>query len=329
MKKSILFIFYASVFFQTQAQDTIKNLVFEGAGIRGVAYAGAIAELEEHDMMQHIEKVGGTSAGAIIALTLSLGYNAKEIEDIIYLTNFKKFNYHFAGGVTRTFKRFGWYKGKKFDAWLGEIIEDKTGNADITFEELKLKGYKDLYCVATLLDAQRLEIYDAASHPNMKIRDAVRASMSVPLYFEAMFIDDQGNTYKKLKDCDSAHIVFDGGLIGNFPIFIFDDVVDGKRIANPETLGLRIDDDKQIIYDIEEKGLAPIKIKNLKQYINGFYTLALETANRSQLTTEDWQRTASISSKGIEPKIRKLKVWEKDLLLESGKKGIENYVLKH
>ena len=68
----------------------VKNLVFEGAGIRGIAYSGAIKVLEEKNLLQNIERVGGTSAGAITALLLSLGYNADEITQLINSTSFKK-----------------------------------------------------------------------------------------------------------------------------------------------------------------------------------------------------------------------------------------------
>jgi NTE family protein len=56
--------------------DSIENLVFEGAGIRGLVYGGAIAGLEAHGVLKNIRRVGGTSSGAITALLLCLGYNA-------------------------------------------------------------------------------------------------------------------------------------------------------------------------------------------------------------------------------------------------------------
>ena len=69
-----LFVFFTLCFFQATAQEAqpIKNLVFEGAGIRGIAYSGAIAELENRHLLGRIERVGGTSAGAITALLLSI-----------------------------------------------------------------------------------------------------------------------------------------------------------------------------------------------------------------------------------------------------------------
>src|ERR1700754_1311633 len=153
MKKFLLLIACCSqLILFAQEKSLIKNLVFEGAGIRGIAYCGAIQELESNGMMQSVEKVGGTSAGAIVALMVSLGYSGKEIENIIASTNFKQFNdgkYLFAGGINRLNKYFGWYRGKSFENWLEKIITKKTQNADISFEELNQKGFRQLYITGT------------------------------------------------------------------------------------------------------------------------------------------------------------------------------------
>jgi NTE family protein len=71
--KTIPFLFlnlFLSI--NTLCQSNYKNLVFEGAGIRGLAYAGVIQELESNGTLNNIEKVGGTSAGAIIATAVAL-----------------------------------------------------------------------------------------------------------------------------------------------------------------------------------------------------------------------------------------------------------------
>jgi NTE family protein len=39
-----------------------------------VAYAGVIQELEHRNLLVNVQRVGGTSAGAIAAMTVSLGY---------------------------------------------------------------------------------------------------------------------------------------------------------------------------------------------------------------------------------------------------------------
>lgn len=134
---SVFILFYAN---NAISQCQIENLVFEGAGIRGIAYAGVIEELEKQGKLKHINKVGGTSAGAITALMISLGYSSSEIESIITSTKFKKFNdgrFIFFGAFIRLNKKYGWYRGEKFNDWIGKLIKEKTGDPEITFEELK------------------------------------------------------------------------------------------------------------------------------------------------------------------------------------------------
>lgn len=326
MRNLLIILFFTLSFsFPLLCQDTIKNIVFEGAGMKGLAYAGALEELENRNKLNYLEKVGGTSAGAIIALSLSLGYSPQEIQNIIYETDFNKFNRGYFGGIKRTITRFGFYKTKKVDDWLGSLVKEKTGDRNTTFKDLNENGYLNLYSVATLLDQQKQIVYSVETHPKMKIKDAVRASMSIPMYFEAMFIDNQGKPHKTPKECDSCHTVIDGGMVANFPIHIFDTIIDGKRIANKNTLGIRIDDDEQISYDKKRKGLAPKRIKNFKNFTLAFYDLLLETANRSYLTEDDWKRTISVSSGTIGPKIKKLNLTEKNLLINNGVIGVKEY----
>src|SRR5690349_44031 len=111
---ALLFVF---VFSASVAAQEVRNLVLEGAGVRGVAYVGAIKYLEEKGMVKDLDKVAGTSAGAIAALAISLGYNSKEIEDLIYKTKLQKFNdgkFFFIGGFTRLNRNYGWYRGNAF-----------------------------------------------------------------------------------------------------------------------------------------------------------------------------------------------------------------------
>jgi NTE family protein len=312
------------------SQDQYENLVFEGAGIRGIAYAGVIMQMEEFGLVEDIKKVGGTSAGAITAMMLSIGYSSEEIYQIVSETRFQRSNkggWGVFGGIHRMKKRYGWYKGKKIEKWLEEKIEAKTGDPDITFRELKERGYKELYITATCLNRQELIIFSASTYPEMKIKDAVKVSMSIPLYFEANFMDSSGTLYKHPDGRENLDIVVDGGIIANFPIELFDEyVVDSTgeehRIPNPKTLGIRMDSEDQIENDKKDLGLAEKEISDLRSYIEALYVFTYEHLNRSQLTPEDWERTISVSSAGIGPRIKKLKMEEKEKLMNSGKEAV-------
>jgi NTE family protein len=321
-------LFLGFIFFilsSSAAAQHFSNLVLEGAGVRGIAYVGAIKYLEERGMVNTIDKVAGTSAGAIAALAIALGYNSKEIEDLIYKTKLQKFNdgqFFFIGGFTRLNRNYGWYRGKAFTRWLEEIIESKTGDSEITFRQLHDRNFKDLYVTGTSLNHQRLIVFSYQSYPAMKVKDAIRISMSIPLYFEAVIIDSSGHVMSRKQATSYHDLVVDGGFTGNFPITIFDSTtVDrgvSKRAINRATIGIRIDTPEQIKYDSLGNGLAPIPIHRFRNYMAAFYNFVIENLNRVPLVGQDWERTVSISSGDIGPKIRRLSVQEKNLLIDNG-----------
>ena len=325
MKKIFLILFACQPMVLTaQTKMVFKNLAFEAAGIRGIAYCGAIQEMESKNLMKPVEKVAGTSSGAIVALLVSLDYSGYDIEKLIGGTNFKKFNdgnFLFFGGVNRMKSYFGWYRGKKLKNWLGKIVEQKTGNPDITFEELHQKGFRDLYVTGTSLNQQKQIVFSHETYPKMKIRDAVRISAGIPLYFEAIFIDSTGRVFDHSKQKQGLNVMVDGGFLENFPIHIFTGSKDDSL-----TLGLRIDPDAQIKNDKETQVLVEMPVGDLKEYMLAFYTLVIENLNRPQLTKFDWQRTVSISDGNVPPKIKKLSKEEIRLLIENGRTAMNNYL---
>src|SRR5262245_4647006 len=103
----------------------------------------------------------------------------------------------FSSAVSRMNRHYGWYRGNAFLKWLEKLIHDKTDDADITFAELHERKFKDLYITGTSLNEQRLLIFSYQTYPHMKIKDAVRISMSIPLYFKAVIIDSVGQVITK------------------------------------------------------------------------------------------------------------------------------------
>ncbi|MDQ2863842.1 MAG: patatin-like phospholipase family protein, partial [Bacteroidota bacterium] len=68
MKFTVLLFFLVPAFAFPQYNYNYKNLVLEGGGVRGLAYAGALEVLEQKNILSHLEKVAGSSAGAIAGL---------------------------------------------------------------------------------------------------------------------------------------------------------------------------------------------------------------------------------------------------------------------
>lgn len=201
--------------------DQIKNLVFEGGGVKGIAYAGAIKALEEQGILQNISGVAGTSAGAITSCLVALKYSAVEVKDLVDSTNFKSFEDGW--DPLEIPLKYGLYKGDAFLSWIKKAISKKTGSEDTTFQELKNAGYLCLKVFATDLNEKAVKEFSDEKTPTVKVAEAVRSSMSIPLFFRA---------WKFSNNIPDDHIYVDGGTIYNYPIDAFD-----KGGLNPDTLG--------------------------------------------------------------------------------------------
>src|SRR5690606_37749463 len=117
-----------------------RNLVFEGGGVKGIAYVGAMQVLAQRGLLESITRVGGTSAGAINALIHALGYDVRAQREILDSTDFRRFmddSFGVIRDVRRLAKSFGWHKGDFFSDWVGGLIKDRLGNARASFADLR------------------------------------------------------------------------------------------------------------------------------------------------------------------------------------------------
>ena len=346
----LLLVFCYSVTCVAQGQKTspvtYRNLVMEGGGIRGIAYGGALAELEKQGVLAGIQRVGGTSAGAIQAALLAVGYSPQEIIEVINNMPVQRLNdgrLIFFGGSTRLLKQYGWYRGDQFTKYLSDLVARKTQNPDLTLGQLHTlvqqgKG-RDLYVTGTNLTTQRTDVFSYETHPTLRVADAVRISMSIPLYFRAVLLDEQGNVVRKPAKGQKVNVLVDGGLLANYPLNLFDHAqylppnsvptLAGGHFINPETLGLRLDRAEQIAYDTLPDGrrqLAPYDIHDFGSYMGAFYTLAIENLNATAAT--DWPRTISINTLGFNPKIKQVSATQKQALMDSGRQGVQDFFIR-
>lgn len=316
-----------------------RNLVMEGGGIKGIAYGGALAELESRGVLQSITRVAGTSAGAIQAALFALGYNAEEITEIIHNTPIESFNDDgfFIRGTRRLLKKFGWYKGDAFHLKMLELIAQRTGNPNLTFAELHSLAntypFRDLYVTGANLSQQRIEIFSHETFPNMRIADAVRISMSIPLFYEAIWLDDQGRVWEE--GCSSCQLFVDGGLLMNYPVEVFDrpeyirnQYGKSDKIFNVETIGLRLERCDQIDYDLNQnQNIAPRTIQDFGSYMSALSGLLMR--NVAPPHPRDPERTIYINDMGFSSMPRKVPAEEKEMLLNSGRQAVlEFFALK-
>lgn len=315
-----------------------RNLVFEGGGVKGIAYAGAVQVLEDRGILGDIKRVGGTSAGAITATLLALGVDSRKLEGILAGTDFHEFMQHsflFLHELANLRDEYGWYGGAEFEAWLADRIYDAAGTRDLTFGGLRARvqagapGCRDLYVVGTDLTAQDFRLYSHEGTPDMPIREAVRISMSIPLFFKAVI--------------KNGHVLVDGGVTYNYPIDLFDDrkyldVADPRKaktvdyptaynedhVFNKETLGFRVDTADEIKEELAGTK-KNIPINDILDYSRALLNFVLETAGKAHLHGNDWHRTVYIDAKGIRTTDFDLTKADMDMLVQSGRDGAARY----
>lgn len=307
----------------------------EGGGVRGLAYSGALEVLDQKGILENIENVAGSSAGAIAGLIVALGYSSHEIDSVLQDLKIGEFNdgKFFFGKIRRIKKEYGIYKGEKFEEWLAQLIGFKTGNADITFDDLhkmhlgNKEKFKDFFCTATNISKQRLEILSWKTQPNMKLRTAVHISSCIPFYFIPVAIDSSGNEVSLQDTTVSYDLYVDGGMLCNYPINIFDSCSNSGNpltcdevIYNQQTLGLKLERGEQINeFNQNKTGIAGYQIKNMRQYSSAIMNLMMESVNRkSPNLSNEKGRTIYISYGDISGRPRKVSATEKKILHNNG-----------
>ncbi len=327
------------------AEYHFSNFVFEGGGVKGIAYVGALDELKKREILPKIKRVGGTSAGAINAVLLGLNFTPDEVKDILWRINFRNFmddSFGIIRDTDRLLTEFGWYKGDYFRNWIGELIREKTGNTEATFADVSVlkskKGFRDIYLIGTNLSTRFSEIFSIEHTPRMCIADAVRISMSIPLFFKAI---------RSARD----DVYVDGGVLRNYPIKLFDreKYVSGKlarkteyyerinkKIAklerpiskyvfNKQTLGFRLDTREEISMFRDHAEPKHHEINDLFDYILNLVITMKDAQENSHLHSDDWQRTIYIDTLGVKTTDFDIDDEKKHALIESGRKGVREY----
>lgn len=337
--KKILLLILALCGFQTNAQKyNYRNLVMEGGGIKGIAYGGAMQVLEEQGILKNIIRVAGTSAGAIQASLLAIGYTSEDISEIISSTPVEDFNDDgfIPKGAKRLINDYGWFKGASFLNKMEDLIHARTGNSNLTFEDLHRLAtsypFRDLYVVGADLSNQKSVIFSYETYPKMRIADAVRISMSIPIYYKALWVNPEGRIIENPVPEDRCHLFVDGGILMNYPIDIFDNSRFmpnnkgmAKSIFNTETLGLRLDRMEQIDHEVQNgSGIAPYEISDFNSYMSALASILMRNVHPAH--PEDVNRTVFINDMGISSRVRKVADDEKEKMIASGRKGVLDFL---
>jgi NTE family protein len=280
------------------------------------------------------------SAGAIVACLVAVGYNAQKLHEIMRPLRYAQFaDYGWPGAVRgflwNQFRMRGLAPGRFFKRWLAQQIEQSPLAQEVRESELKFKhlvrrdlpeGLTEdeqrraryrLQVIASDLAGGRMLIlpHDIAGFALEKggapiepdellLVDAVRMSMSYPYLFAPVTL------WKKEK----PYFIVDGGLLSNFPIWLFD--AHGRAPARP-TWGFRLHGGVELE---EQPPYRPIPMPFWQmKLLKAMFEAATGAWDQRQLGAATSARTVSIPTGTIATTDFGLKPAQAEGLFEAGR----------
>ncbi len=313
-------------------EELYFDLVCEGGGVKGIGLAGAYAVLEESG--RHPRNVAGTSAGAITAALIAAGYTSKELNDAVFNLDYRSFEdptwedkIPLIGKGLSIGMENGIYLGNEFEKWIRGMLAAKHIHtfADLpadwegaTFPSRLQVIASDLSAGKMLIlpkDAEQLGIDPA----EMEVAQAIRMSMSIPVFFEPV-------RWKNPKT-NRQHVIVDGGILSNYPIWLFDSAP-GKEPRWP-TFGLMlVEPDPKI--PIGERLPEPEKAvhgpRGLIAMLTNIVHTMMEAHDRQYIDKSEYARTIPIPTLGVGTTEFNITKERTQALYESGRNAATDFL---
>jgi NTE family protein len=293
--------------------------VFAGGGIKGLAFAGALEVAEERGYDKWAQ-LAGTSAGAITAMALAVGYTAKDLRQRLEAFDFQRIaDYGALPGISEAenfLVRRGLTHGKGLLEWITELLEQAPEPArtfgDLADGRLRVVG-TDVANLRMVVFPEDAVLYlDESGKPftpsSFPIATAVRISAGYPYFFPPIALEDAAT--------GKEGVLVDGGVTSAFPVFLFD----SEQPKRP-TWGFRL-----------YGGLPPEKTAYQSIHgptwaidmLKGMLDTSMNALDRLEMKAYE-SRTIPIPTGDVSTLNFSLSAEEKEFLYESGRKAAEEF----
>ncbi|SHF60201.1 patatin-like phospholipase family protein [Ornithinibacillus halophilus] len=286
--------------------------VFSGGGVKAYAFIGALNTIQSRNYT--FERVAGTSAGSILASFIAAGYNNEGIKNLLDELDLRTFLD--PPKITKIipgskwlllYFQLGLYKGDKFEKWLYNQLAKKKV---YTFSDLP-KGYlkivvSDLTLGKLIVIPDDLERVYGIQPDRFPVSRAVRMSSGFPYFFMPRKL--QGVRKEK-------SIIVDGGLLSNFPLWVFDQ--DSNKLKRP-ILGLKLSNS----YD----KIQPRKIANAIDMLYSLFSTMKQAHDARYVSKRELANIIFIPVEDIETTDFSIDDEKKQQLIENGQKHAEEFL---
>jgi predicted acylesterase/phospholipase RssA len=202
---------------------TIKHLVISGGGPIMIQIVSAIQELERKEYLniQNIESIYGTSAGAIVAVIISLGFDWQTINDYIIKRPWHDVFPIKVQNIFDAYSKKGLFDKKIIEKCFKPLFDAKDISLDITMKDFFNLTNIDIHMCTFELNEYKVKDISYESYPDLPILTAVQMTCALPVLVSPVFIDNK--------------CFVDGGVGCNYPLSF---CIDSGKSPN-EILGFK------------------------------------------------------------------------------------------
>ena len=293
----------------------IADAVFEGGGVKGIGLVGAASVVEERGYRW--SNLAGTSAGAIVASLLAAGYTSQELKKIMSGLDYRRFKdagmldkVPAVGPLASVVFENGIYEGRFLEGWIRGLLKEKNIS---TFKDLIIDEFRDdyRYCfklrvIASDISRGRMlvlpqDIAEYGIRPeDLDVAAAVRMSMSIPFFYEPVKF--------RYKNSGQSVYIVDGGLLSNFPLWIFD----SESTPDWPTFGFKLVEPESAL-EIPHRINGPISM------LTALFSTMMEAHDAQYIKDEQFVRTIPIPTLGVGTTEFNLSRERSEALYESGR----------
>jgi NTE family protein len=236
-----------------------KILVISGGGLKGFAGLGSLKCLIDNYLIDTINTFAGTSVGSVICFLYNIGYDPKDVYDVLEQIDFTKLIKYIEPDNLFGEPCFGLSSPEPILNSIYSFMKKKNIGKNLTFKQLYDMTKKTLIITGTCINDTNVKYFSYITSPNMQILKALRITISIPFIFRPYQYDRK--------------LWVDGGVMNNFPIDLFSDRLD-------DVIAIYLDDVCDSIDEIEEiqdyfkrifkclsRGLNLVKTELFKKYI--------------------------------------------------------------
>lgn len=325
----------------TQGTVKLADLVLEGGGVKGIGLAGAVLALDEAGY--RFQRVAGTSAGAIAAAIIAAlnraGQPVSKLYDYLQTVQYEQFMAKSRlraalGGLAdaeHLLLHMGIYDGDYLLDWLGGVLKEigvvyfgdlKMSDAEVDSNWTAAQCYSLVVHVSDISRGKLVRLpWDYEQYgidaDHERIADAVRASMSIPFFFEPVRVRVSGSP-AGVGPAGLERVTWvDGGVLDNFPVDVFDRT-DGAPSRWP-TIGIKLSARTVSIEsvhgtdDVVAEAVACLRT-------------VLENADRFYVPPAEAARTIFVDNGGVKATDFNLTVTKQQMLFANGQSAARDWM---